>query len=140
VAVVAVGEPLIAGEAAAAVERRLAAAGVELVDEYAVPGASRLLGGDPDPGQLCAALGASARAVVLVRAEVIAVRPLQYMGRYEDAYQSRLSVSALDTAGCAPLAAPWSGRVEYTAVNASAKAEEGVRTAARALVDRLKSP
>ncbi len=139
VAVVAVGEPLLAGEAARALESRLAAAGVELVDPYGVPAAARLLSGEPDPDALCAALGGEARAVVMVRAEVLAVRPLQYMGRYEDAYQARLAVTALDTRTCAPAAPGWSDRVEYTALNVGKKAEEAVRTAARGLSERLAS-
>ncbi|MCU0235111.1 MAG: serine/threonine protein kinase, partial [Thermoanaerobaculales bacterium] len=81
-AVIAVGDPLLAGEAEAFIEAALARAGVPLVDEAGVPGLEALISGAEErrPGDAHGLLQPYARHLVMVRVEYLGERPLVYMG------------------------------------------------------------
>jgi len=139
VVVVAVGEPLLAGEAAAQLEAALRAKGVKVVDENAIPGAARMLGGGAEPptDRLMAALEPHARVLVLVRAEFLGSRPLYYMGRPDEAFQSRLTITPIDLQGGEAPEAGWNDRIEYTHATVTRKVEDALRPLKRRLALRL---
>ncbi len=131
--VVAFGEPLFAGEAEAFLERTLARAGVELVDEHGLPEAVALMkrGEAPGPGEVRAALAPYAHNLVLIRVEYLGERPLQYMGQADVAFQARCTVVPIDLQAGKALADPDIVRVEYTHLNAERVAEDRLRRPAR---------
>jgi hypothetical protein len=121
VAVVAVGERLLAGEAESFIEGALAEAGVRVVAE---PG---LAGGGGDVSALADALRPHAHFLVLVDAEYLGERQLQYMGRYDTAYQARLQVRAVDLQSNTAVGGTFNERVEYTQLSVGRVVEEKLR-------------
>jgi|GEM_PF-589202 len=121
VAVVAVGERLLAGEAESFIEGALAQAGVRVVAEQG------LAGGDGDPRALAEALRPHAHYLILVDAEFLGERQLQYMGRYDTAYQARLQVRAFDLQSNTPVGGTLNERVEYTQLSVGRVVEEKLR-------------
>jgi hypothetical protein len=65
---------------------------------------------------------------VLVHADVdrVGERQLQFLGRSETAYRSRVAVQAYLVADQQPLGREWSTEVEYTTVNLAQKLEESI--------------
>ena len=139
VVVVAIGEPLLAGEAAAQLESALAADGVKLVDENAIPSAAAMLGGGAEPptDRLVAALEPYARILVVVRAEYLGSRQLQYLGRADEALQSRLTITSINLAGGESPDAGWNERIEYTHATVTKKVDDALRPLKRRLALRL---
>jgi len=139
VVVVAIGEPLLAGEAAAQLESALAANGVKLVDENAIPAAAGMLGGGADPptDRLVAALEPHARILVVVRAEYLGSRQLRYLGRADEAFQSRLTITPIDLAGGQSPEAGWNDRIEYTHATVAKKVDDALRPLKRRLALRF---
>lgn len=140
VAVVAVGEPLLAGEVERALETRWANAGVELFDEKGLAGSSSLFRGadaNLDLGSAMAALEGHARRLVLVRVEYLGDRELSYLGRRDVAYQSRVTVTPVDLFTGNALGSSQSTTLEYTQLTAPEVADEGLRDLARELAPAL---
>jgi len=139
--VVAVGDPLFAGEAEAFIEEALSRAGIPLVDEYSVPGAADLLAGDvrPRPGEIQRLLRPHARNLVIVRVEYLGERPLVYMGQMDVAYQARISLAAIDVRDGRPLAPPHRFRVEYTQLSTRRVADAKLRAPVRRLVELIRA-
>jgi serine/threonine-protein kinase len=138
--VIAVGETLFAGEAETFMESALTRAGIELVDEYSIPGVSDIIAGDAAraPGDVHRLLRPYARSAVMIRVEYLGERPLMYMGQRDIAYQARVSVVPIDLYGRAPVANPTKLRVEYTQLNAQRVAEEKLRAPAQRMVELIK--
>lgn len=139
--VIAVGETLFAGEAETFMEAALTRAGIELVDEYSIPGVSAIIAGDADraPGDVHRLLRPYARSAVMIRVEYLGERPLMYMGQRDVAFQARVSIVPIDLHGRAPTANPTKFRVEYTQLNAQRVAEEKLRAPARRVVELISS-
>ena len=135
VAVIAVGERLLAGEAESFVEGALTEAGIHLVAEQGLPGAA-----EGDPQALAEALRPHARYLVLIDAEFLGERQLQYMGRYDTAYQARLQVRSVDLQTGTTVGPTLNERVEYTQLNVGRAVETQLRPHLRklraSLVDR----
>jgi serine/threonine-protein kinase len=120
VVVAAVGEPILAAETERALEERLSGLGAQLVDESSLPEAEAMFrrGSDGPPiAVMLAALREQAGRLVLVRAQYLGQRELYYLGRYDTALQSELSITVFDLWSGKPLTASWSDRVEYTALS-----------------------
>lgn len=128
VAVVAVGERLLAGEAESFVEGALNQAGIDLVAEQGLPGAA-----EGDPRALAETLRPHARYLVLIDAELLGERQLQYMGRYDTAYQARLQVRAFDLQTNTTVGPTLNERVEYTQLNVGRAVETQLRPHLRKL-------
>jgi hypothetical protein len=139
--VIAVGETLFAGEAETFIESALTRAGIELVDEYSIPGVSDIIAGEADraPGDVHRLLRPYARSAVMIRVEYLGERPLMYMGQRDIAFQARVSIVPIDLYGRAPVANPTKIRVEYTQLNAQRVAEEKLRAPARHVVELINS-
>jgi len=134
--VIALGETVFAGEAEAFVEEALSRAGIQLVDEYSLPGAADFLAGDTprEPGEVHRLLRPYARNAVIVRVEYLGERPLVYMGQQDVAFQARVSVVAIDVQGGRPLSQPIKFKVEYTQLSAQRVAENKLRAPVRRVV------
>jgi serine/threonine-protein kinase len=139
--VIALGEPVFAGEAGAFVEEALLRAGIQLVDEFSIPGAADLLAGDTprEPGEIHRLLRPYARNVVIVRVEYLGERPLFYMGQQDVAFQARVSVVAIDVQGGRPLSQPIKFKVEYTQLSAQRVAENKLRAPVRRIVKLIET-
>ena len=139
VVVVAVGEPLLAGEAAAQLEAAFRADGVKLVDENAIPAAAAMLGGGAEPptDRLVAALERHARILVVVRAEYLGSRQLRYLGRADEAFQSRLTITPINLAGGESPDSGWNDRIEYTHATVAKKVDDALRPLKRRLALRF---
>ncbi len=139
VVVVALGEPLLAGEAAAQLESAFRADGVKLVDENAIPAAAAMLGGGAEPptDRLVAALERHARILVVVRAEYLGSRQLRYLGRADEAFQSRLTITPINLAGGESPDSGWNDRIEYTHATVTKKVDDALRPLKRRLALRL---
>ena len=137
--VIAIGDPLFAGEAEAYVEGALARAGISVVDENSIPGATDLIAGasDREPGEMHRLLRPYARNVVMVRVDYLGERPLMYMGQRDLAFQARVTVVPIDLHGREPLAQPIRTRVEYTHLSAPRVVEEKLRAPTRQVVQVL---
>jgi hypothetical protein len=139
--VVAVGEELFSREAETVMEATLARYGLEVVDEYSVPGAAGIISGaaDRDPGELNRLLRPYARNAVVIRVEYLGERELVYMGRRDVAFQSRVTVVPIDLWERTPLESPSRFKVEYTHLNAERVAEEKMRSESRRVAELLSS-
>jgi hypothetical protein len=137
--VIAIGDPLFAGEAEAYVEGALGRAGIQVIDENGIPGAADLIAGasDREPGEMHRLLRPYARNAVMVRVDYLGERPLMYMGQRDLAYQARVTVVPIDLHGRQPLAQPIRTRVEYTHLSAQRVAEEKLRAPTRRVVHIL---
>jgi hypothetical protein len=135
--VVAVGEELFAREAETVMEEALARAGLEVVDEYSIPGASAIISGtaERDPGELHRLLRPHARNAVVIRVEYLGERQLTYMGQRDVAFQSRVTVVPIDLAGGKPVQQPSRFRVEYTHLNVERVAQEKMRAESRQVAE-----
>jgi len=127
--VIAVGETVLAGEAEEVVEKTLAQAGIQLVDENGIPGIAAFLGTDlaPEPGEIHRLLRPYAEYLVLVRVEYLGERPLVYMGQQDVAFQARVIMVPVDLQAGNAVAAPVRLRTEYTHLNAQRVAEKELR-------------
>lgn len=140
--VIAIGDPLFAGEAEIFMESALVRAGINVVDENSIPGAADLIAqaGDREPGEMHRILRPYARNAVMVRVDYLGERPLMYMGQRDLAFQARVTVVPIDLHGRQPLAQPIRTKVEYTHISAPRVAEEKLRAPARRVVEVLRSP
>jgi serine/threonine-protein kinase len=137
VAVVAVGEQLLAGEVEMFIERALAnRSQVKLVDEKSLPDVQPLVtgGGDPGLGRLIEALRPHARAMLLIRAEYLGDRPLNYHGRRDVVFQSRLTIVPFDLESGQAGVNRMDEKVEYTHLTVERKVEQLLRSKIRRLM------
>jgi hypothetical protein len=138
--VVAIGEPLLAAEVERYLEVRLAAAGLEVVDEKGFPEAAWWSWGSdtiPHPTEVVDALHGLAARLVLAQVEYMGERELFYMGRYDTAFQAEVTVIAFDLASGQPLTPSWSEKIEYTHLNVRQSTEKALRRGARELGQTL---
>ena len=70
---------------------------------------------------------------MLVNAEYLGERQLQYMGRYDTAYQARLQVRAFDLQSSSPVGSTLNERVEYTQLSVGRVVETQLRPQVRKL-------
>ncbi len=138
-AVIAVGDPLLAGEAEAFIEAALARAGVPLIDEAGVPGLEALISGAEErrPGDAHSLLQPYARHLVMVRVEYLGERPLVYMGQRDVAFQARVTLVPIDVGSGTPIEQPTRVRLEYTHLNAQRVVEKELRQPTSRIVQLL---
>lgn len=139
-AVVALGEPLLAGEVERALESRLSNAGVELFDEKGSPSASSLFRRADENLDLRTAMDAletDARYLVLARVDYLGERELTYLGRRDLEYQARVTVTTVDLFTGDSLGSVETEKLGYTQLTAEDVASEALRDIAFDLADRL---
>lgn len=139
IAVVALGERLMAGHVEGYLEERLRAYGHTLVDEKATAGGLTLFQGDEDPSieNVLDLLRPHAERLVLVEVEYLGDRSLTYLGRGDVAYRSRVSIRALDLASGGPVGDAVEEEVEYTELNATRAARKALGTEVRRFLAAL---
>lgn len=139
IAVVALGERLMAGHVEEYLEERLRAHGHTLVDEKATVAGLTLFQGDQDPSieSVLDLLRPLAERLVLVEVEYLGDRSLTYLGRGDVAYRSRVSVRALDLASGGPVGVAVEEEVEYTELNATRAARKSLGTEIRRFLAAL---
>lgn len=121
VVVIAQGDSALSLPAQQRIEDHLSGAGHRLLDAETVPGLS---GGET--AALIRAARRHARVVVIVRAEPIGSRDLNYYGRHDVAYTAYLSVRAYDTQTGQPISSAFRQKVEFAALNAEQRAHEAL--------------
>jgi serine/threonine-protein kinase len=138
IAVVAVGEPLLAGQVESIIERILAnRTQVRLVDEKSIPDVHPLVTGrfEPDLGRLIEALRPHARGMMLIRAEYLGERELRPLGRRHDTvYQSRLTIVPFDLEVGQAVGRGMDEKIEYNHLTVERKVEELLRSKVRRVI------
>lgn len=139
IAVVALGERLMAGHIEEYLEERLRAYGHTVVDEKSTAAGLTLFRGEQDPSidGVLELLRPLAERLVLVEVEYLGDRSLTYLGRADVAYRSRVSMRTLDLASGGPVGVAVEEEVEYTELNATRAARESLGTAVRRFVGAL---
>jgi hypothetical protein len=94
--------------------------------------------GDLSPTALINRLREAGLAVLVVaRIEPTGTRTLNYMGRQDTAYASRITLSAYDVATGRPLGQRATANLEYTHLNADREAEKAVGRWAQKIAESL---
>ncbi len=139
IAVVAVGEPVIATAAGQYLASRLVKAGFQVLTERDFPSLDRVLSRTkgPSTGEIVNHLHGSARAAIVLRATYLGSRPLMYMGQTDQAFQSRLDVLCIDLDSGAELMPAWTKTIEYTRVRTDRTAAKSLRTVADRVIHAL---
>lgn len=140
VAYAVTGEPLLAGSVGSILASELAAAGLEAVDAQTLPATEGALrsGGEPSAGELIDLLrSAGVATLVLARVDHVGDRDLNYMGRHDVAYSSRVTVTCYDIATGRPVGRSNTATVEYTQLNVERQAEKTVAPLAGAAAASL---
>jgi serine/threonine-protein kinase len=122
IAVLALGDPALAGPAKQLIEEALMERGFILLDTDLVQG----LGGGDVARNLAAVARAGAAAVVVVRTEEIGAQQLNYYGQSSTLYSANLIVRPYDVASRAPLAAGVRAKVDFTSLNADTNTREAL--------------
>jgi len=140
VVVIGLGEQLLAGAAEAQLERTLAEHRLWVVDERGLPEVQLALGdrGGPLRPAAVEALRPHADMLVLVTVDYLGNRGLLYLNRYDEAYQSRLAVTAVPLFGTRPPEPITNTRVEYTAERLESAVATALRPATATLLERLR--
>jgi hypothetical protein len=102
---------------ASAVQSALAGAGLEAIDAANLPEAESLVqqGSEPATDELVRAMrDAGVAVLVIARVTPAGQRELQYMGRYDVAYSSRVTITCYDVATGRPKGPSQSATIEYT--------------------------
>jgi serine/threonine-protein kinase len=129
VAVAAFGEQLLIGTVASAVQSELERAGLQPLDAAALPATERLMRdqGEPATEELVWALRDAGVAVLVVaRVTPAGQRELQYMGRYDVAYSSRVTLTCYDVATGRPKGRSLNATIEYTTLTIDAATERAL--------------
>ena len=129
VAVAAFGEQLLVGTITSVVQAELERAGLQPLDAATLPTADRLLRGQAEPAtdELVRAARESGVAVlVLARVVPAGQRELQYMGRYDVAYSSRVTLTCYDVAAGRPKGRSLNATIEYTTLTIEAATERAL--------------
>ncbi len=140
-AVVVLGDPLLGGAVERILEKELADAGVQLVDEHADPAVEAMVagshGGSWDPAAILSELSHLCGAVVLVQVEPIAQRELYYLDQETTAWTADVIVSVVDPATGGTIERGCHKRIEYTAIGVQAQAEKKMLGCGKRLANAL---
>ena len=129
VAVAAFGEQLLVGTVASVVQLELERAGLQPLDAATLPAVERLVRGQEEPAtdELVRAMREAGLAVlVLARVTPAGQRDLQYMGRSDVAYSSRVTLTCYDVATARPKGRPLAATIEYTTLTIEAATERAL--------------
>jgi len=125
VALVSVGEVLLADSAADYVRQTLSRHGVTVIDGMSIPGvADRLNNGG---GEIQSLIKPRARYLVYIRADFTGERELYYMGRPDTELQSRLNLETHDLLSGQPMGEGVHASVGYTSLSVENKVQELLR-------------
>jgi eukaryotic-like serine/threonine-protein kinase len=140
VAVAVTGDPALVGPISSVLSSKLSGAGIDVVDASVLPSTESLLRSDPSAARLIETLGGEGlQMLLLARVDPTGERQLNYMGRSETAYSSRITVTLYDLATGRPVGQPQASSIEYTTRSADREAEKAVGRIGRTAADRIRS-
>ncbi len=139
IAVIAVGEPVIASAAEQYLTSRLREAGLRILTGRDIPALDGVLSSSqtPSTGEIIDHLSGNVAAAVIVRATYLGSRQLIYMGQTGQAYQSRLDLQCIDLISGSGLMPAWTKTVEYTRVRTDRTAAKNLANVADRLIGVL---
>ena len=90
-------------------------------------------------GAMMSRLRGKAGIVVIARVEPTGQRELKYLGRYDTAFGSRVTITAYDVASGQPIGSRASANMEYTQLNAQRETEKAVAPLARKVTEAIQN-
>lgn len=141
VAVAVTGDTNLTSSVSDVLESELRSAGVRHANAESLPGTEGMVrSGDAATSRLISRLRDDGYAVLLLaRVDAGPSRELKYMGRYDTAYTSKVTLTTYDLATGRPFGSPARATVEYTTINADKKTEEIVGRIAREAVEEIQN-
>ena len=124
VALVSVGEILLADTAADYVRQTLERHGIAVLDGMAIAGVANML---ENGGAIEELIRPHARYLVFIRAEFTGERELYYMGRYDTELQARLNLETRDLLDDRPIGLGVHSSIGYTRLSVEGKVEDLLR-------------
>lgn len=137
VALVGAGEHLLSDAASDYVRKALQKRGIKVIDGLSVPGVAAAVESGGESGSLQELLQPHARYLLVVRADYIGDRELQYMGRYDREYQARLHLVAHDLLDGTPLGPGIHVPIGYTQLTVDRKVSDLLRPKFRKIAGNL---
>jgi len=138
VAIAVQGESALNSAIAEVLTSELSSAGLEVANADDLPATEGIVR-SASSGALLDRLRGHAGILVVARIEPTGERELNYMGRHDTAYSSRVNVTAYDVATGRPIGTRASASIEYTSLNASKKAEEIVGPLGQKVADAIQN-
>jgi len=143
VAVIALGDPLLAQAVEQRLEHDLRDGGLDIGDEHGSLHLNDRLhrdGADLDVPSVLPILARDGfHVLVLARIERLGERELSYFGRKDTAFQARLRVHAFRVTGERSLGSGWSETLEYTALDAAPQAEQALQSFTGDLIQAIQN-
>jgi len=136
VAIAVMGDQNLLSSVSQVVNSELSAAGLKTVETDSLPATegvtstSRLITRTRDAGYA---------VLLVVRVDAAGERPLKYLGRYDTAYTSKVTLTPYDLASGQPFGSPARGTIEYTTINAESKTEQVVGRLARDVAEAIQN-
>jgi len=125
VALVSIGEILLADTAADYVRQALERHGIAVFDGMSIPGVANVL--ENGSGTIEELIRPHARYLVFIRADFTGERELYYMGRYDTELQARLSLETRDLLDGRPIGPGVHTSIGYTRLSVEGKVEDLLR-------------
>ena len=125
VALVSIGEILLAETAADYVRGSLERHGIVVIDGMAIPGVASTL--ETGGGAIDELIRSHARYLVFIRADFTGERELNYMGRYDTEFQARLNLETRDLLDGRQVGTGVHSSIGYTQLSVENKVEELLR-------------
>jgi len=141
IAIAVTGDSNLVNAVSDVITSEMSSTGMRTVNADTLPSTESLVrGGDVATSRLITHLRDAGYAVLVVaRVDAAGQRELKYMGRYDTAYTSKVTLTTYDLASGHPFGTPGRGTIEYTTINADKKAEEVVGRLARASAEEIQN-
>jgi len=141
VVIAATGDQGLLGAVSSVIRSELEASGVEAVEAQTLPATEDLVrGGGASAGHLIDVLRNEGFAVLLLaRIDPTGQRELNYYGRHDIAYSSRVTLTAYDLATGRPFRSSSAATIEYTSINAESESQDVVGPLARVMATAIRA-
>jgi serine/threonine-protein kinase len=141
VAFAVTGDQGLVGSVSSVISSELSAAGLNGVDAETLPSTEDMVRhGDVSTSRLIDKLrGEGIAVLLLVRVDPAGQRELNFMGRHDTAFSSRVTLTTYDVASGRAFGTPNKGTVEYTSATADRESEKIVGKLARASVEAIQN-
>lgn len=136
VALVSIGEVLLADTAADYVRQALERHGIVVFDAMRISGVAAML--EDGGGNIEELIRPHARYLVFIRADFTGERELHYMGRYDTEFQARLNLDTRDLLDGKPVGAGVHTSIGYTRLSVEDKVEDLLRPKFGRIAGQLK--
>ncbi len=131
------GDQGLTGAVSDVLSSELASSGLKAVAAEDLPATEGM--GGATAGALLERLRGTAGVLVLAKIEPTGQRELHYMGRYDTAYGSRITITVYDVATGHPIGTRGSANIEYTQLNAAREAEKAAGPLAQKAVEAIQN-